>query len=116
MDIIYLPLLSALIGAVIGSGSSILSIYLQSVFVERRERANRALQAAIEESRIAHERAKALNINTKVYPLSLYFWHHAELLKLVDDGNLNAESLRDLFGRQREIREEIDRASMGTSA
>jgi hypothetical protein len=51
MDPIYVPLLSALAGAIIGSLSSIATILIQAKISDRRERLRQAALLAMEEFR-----------------------------------------------------------------
>ena len=44
----YIPLLAGLVGAVIGSATSVVTIYLQQRAQYKRERANQIFNAAIE--------------------------------------------------------------------
>jgi hypothetical protein len=52
MDPIYVPLLSALAGAIIGSLSSIATILIQANISDRRERLRQAASLAMEEYKI----------------------------------------------------------------
>jgi hypothetical protein len=58
MDPIYVPVLAALSGALIGSLSSIGTIYIQTRISSRRERIKQAVELAIEDHRAAREVAK----------------------------------------------------------
>jgi len=107
----YLSLLSGFVGALVGAGASLLTMRIQAKSQERQARARLALDAAIEESRQAHERARSQNVNTQVYPLALYVYHHRELLKLIELDALTPQALDGLFRRQTDLRGVIDRVS-----
>lgn len=93
MNPIYVPLLSALAGALIGSFSSIAAIYIQTKSGERRERVSRALTVTLEDLKIqlAHTRP-----GTAVYPISIYLHHHLAVLKAIEDNRCTPERLREL--------------------
>jgi hypothetical protein len=55
MNLIYVPLLSALAGALIGLAASIITVIVQARFGERRERIRQAATLALEELKIQLE-------------------------------------------------------------
>ena len=107
----YLSLISGFVGALVGACASLMAMRIQAKSQERQARARLALDAAVEESRIAHEQARNQRGETHVYPLALYLFHHRELLKLVERDALTSTSLEDLFRRQTELKRVIDRVS-----
>jgi hypothetical protein len=92
MDPIYVPLLSALAGAIIGSLSSITTILVQAKISDRRERLRQAALLAMEEFKI-----QIANGNGKyVLPFSSFLHHHMAVLQAVEDGTLTPERLRQI--------------------
>jgi hypothetical protein len=90
MNPIYVPLLSALAGAIIGSLSSIATIVIQAKINDRRERLHQAVSVALEEFKIQIANGKA------VAPFSSFLHHHVAVLQAVEEGNLTPERLKQI--------------------
>ncbi|MGC2080672.1 MAG: hypothetical protein WA728_32590 [Xanthobacteraceae bacterium] len=93
MNPIYVPLLSALAGALIGSFSSIAAIYIQAKSSERRERIRQALTLAMEDIKNQLANAKP---GTGVYPISIYLHHHLAVLRAIEKNKYTPERLREI--------------------
>jgi hypothetical protein len=108
MNPIYVPLLSALAGALIGSLSSIATILIQAKISDRRERFRQAASIAMEEFKI-----QIANGQGKVLPFSSFLHHHIAILQAVEEGNLTPDRLRQISIADDAITEvhfELDRA------
>ena len=92
MDPIYVPLLSALAGAIIGSLSSIATILIQAKISDRRERLRQAALLAMEEYKIQIANGQG----KYVLPFSSFLYHHIAVLQAVEEGNLTPERLRQI--------------------
>jgi hypothetical protein len=109
MNPVYIPLLSALAGAIIGSLSSIAVILIQANISDRRERLRQAALLAMEEFKIMIEHGQA----KKVLPFSAFLHHHIAIIRAVEKGNLTPEMLRKISAADEEITDvllELDRA------
>lgn len=109
MNPIYIPLLSALAGTIIGSLSSIATIVIQSKFTERRERLRDAESLAMEEYRIMISQSTS----AVIMPYSQFLHHHIALLKAIEDNELTPDRLRQIAAADDAIGDaliEIDRA------
>jgi hypothetical protein len=93
MDPIYVPLLSALAGAVIGSLSSIATIYIQAKVGERRERIRQAAMLALEDVKLQVAHAKP---GTAVFPITIYLHHQLAVLKAIEENDLTPDRLRKI--------------------
>jgi hypothetical protein len=93
MNSIYIPLLSALGGAIIGSLSSIATIFVQAKVAERRERIRQAALMAMEEYKVQVQNAPD---GGKVYPVSAYLHHHLAILEAVEENDLTPDRLRKI--------------------
>jgi hypothetical protein len=93
MNPIYLPLLSALAGAIVGSASSIATIVFQAKIGERRERIRQAMTLAMEDLKlqVAHARP-----GTAVFPISIYLHHQMEILKAIEEEDLTPARFRKI--------------------
>jgi hypothetical protein len=100
MSEVYLPLVSALLGAIIGAASSVVTIYIQTRVRDRRERLEQASRMAIETYRGQIEIARLSQRPTTFMPLVSHFAYHWDLVQLLDSGaELNEEALRKLNAR-----------------
>ena len=93
MNDTYLPLISGLVGALIGSASSILVMLIQSHYQAKRDLVNHGLQIALHDYKNRLEHGKA---GTKVVPISLFVNYHIKVIKLASRGKLTPKSLEDL--------------------
>jgi hypothetical protein len=105
MDPIYVPVLSALAGALIGSLSSIGTIYIQARISSRRERIKQAVELAIEDHRAAREIAKMSNPGRTLMlpPITAFLHYHEEVLRALDAGPLTTNTLREIRNRNKAI-------------
>jgi hypothetical protein len=92
MNPIYVPLLSALAGALIGSLSSIATILIQAKINDRRERMRQVALLAMEDYKIQIANGKG----TYVLPFSSFLHHHIAILQAVEEGNLTPDRLRQI--------------------
>ena len=107
----YIPLLAAFAGAVIGSITSIATIYLQQRAQSRRERASQIYNAALEHFKLAIEFVKINRKATNIPPFATFLHHQSQLFELLENGNLNAEALKELSAEQEKI-EQLYRESL----
>jgi hypothetical protein len=93
MNPVYVPLLSALAGAIIGSLSSIAMILIQAKISDRRERLHQAALLAMEEYKL---RVANVRGQQGVMPFSAFLHHHIAVLKAVEDNDLTPERIRQI--------------------
>ena len=103
MDQSLVPLLSGLVGALIGAASSVITIIVQSHYQSRRELRRMAFDAAVHDHGQALEAAKANKVPVRVAPLTAYLHFHVRYLDLLDKDGLNAESLKQLLHERDEL-------------
>ncbi len=96
-EIEYVPLISALVGAVIGSLTSIGTIYIQQRAQNKRDRSNQIINAATKQFELAIEVAKVRG-SGEIPPYAVFLHHHYELFKLLEKDELNEEVLKNILG------------------
>jgi hypothetical protein len=96
MNEIYLPLISGLVGAIIGSLSSIATIIIQSHFQHKRELTKIATDAAITNFQLLLDHAQKEKKAAEIPPLSLFISYQVEFMKLIDKGKLTPETYKKL--------------------
>lgn len=90
---VYIPLISALVGAVVATVGTVLTVLIQSKKEDRRDRRELAFRIASEQYAQHLEFAHKQNKGGGVYPLDLYMAHSLALVKAAEDGRLTPESL-----------------------
>jgi hypothetical protein len=93
MNPIYVPLLSALAGAIIGSAASIATILIQANVADRRERVRQATALALEDLKFQVEHAAP---GTGIVPISIYLRHHLAVLNAIEENDFTPERFRKI--------------------
>lgn len=99
----YIPLLSGLIGALIGATASIATIIVQSRSQNKRERIKMAAQIAMEDVKISMEIALKSGKRTVIPAPTVYLHYHMKLMELLENNNLDSITLRLLTEENRKI-------------
>lgn len=104
-------LLYMLLVAALGVASSVIVAIIQSRSEARRERVRLAMQAAIEDKRIAVDVAKEYvkkhGRPARIFPLSASIHYHAKILKLIEKEILTPENIRKLNEESNKVTEVI---------
>ena len=106
MENVYLPLISGLIGALIGSLSSILVMLIQSHYQNKRKLINHGVQIAFQDYKSQLENAKP---GTKVVPISLFIHYHTKMISLASKGKLTPTALEELDDELKALMEAVDK-------
>lgn len=85
-----------LVGAVIGSASSIATVWIQSKYQARRERAKAVLDFSIRHRAEVAENSDKISGPVTVLPLAVYIHYQEGMLKMVESGNVTKEALVEL--------------------
>lgn len=102
MDHALLAALSALGGALIGGGASVVTILIQARYQNRRELRRMAVDAGIEDHRLGYEIGK-LHPGATLAPLSAYIHFHARYLDLLEEGDVTPEKVKGLRAEGRAL-------------
>jgi hypothetical protein len=97
------PLLSGLIGALIGGGATVLAVWIQASSQAKRERIRIVTEIAMADYKYAVELARDAGKYGKIPPATLYFHYHLELAKLMESGTITSSGLEKLTRENREI-------------
>ncbi len=103
----WVPLLSALAGALIGSITTVATVIVQSRRDELRHLRDVAARLAMEDYKHHMELAKSHGPRA-IYPMSTYFAHHHKLLMLAATGELTAAKFKEIEAHDRELRDILD--------
>jgi hypothetical protein len=95
--------LIGLSGALIGSLSSILTIFIQTKINDKRERIKLIYHAAIEEHKTSLDSVKYLKGKAIIDPLITFVHWHSGILEMLEKGKLDLNSLRKLVDENEEL-------------
>lgn len=104
---VLIPLISGLIGSIIGATASILAIYIQQTQQTKRERIKLACEMALAERNTQIEITMKNNKSAKVQPISLYQHYHIEILDALAKGDLTPEKIKLIKERNRILKQAI---------
>ena len=110
---VMIPLIAALVGALIGSLTSIATMWFQQRAQSRRERLKVASELAMQDYKNSLELAKTGGKGARVFPVATYQHFHYEILTALDEGNLNRNELHRIKERNHDLMrafEEVNRS------
>ena len=90
----YIPLLSGLIGALIGATASIVTIIVQSRLQDKRERIKMATQIAMDDVKSKVEIAIKSGRKAEIPPPIVYLHYNIKLMELLENNKLDSHTLR----------------------
>lgn len=103
----WIPLLSAFGGAVIGSATSIITIWMQSARDDRRHLREIAAKLALDDRNIHFELVKTKGGG--IYPTATYFAHHLRILEAASRGKLTAEKYIEISKLDEQLRNAVSK-------
>lgn len=96
MDQIYIPLISGLVGAVIGAVASIVTVWVQAKTQDRREKIRHAAELALEDYKLQLDLARKSGKQVSIPPVVLFLHYHLGLMDLMENGKLNSDTIKEL--------------------
>jgi hypothetical protein len=102
MDSTYLLLITGFGGVLIGSLSTVATVFLQLRSQDRRERLRQAATLALEEFKV-HVGLAQSGGRPNVMPISVLCHFHAEVLAALDRGDLTVETMKGIMQRNGEL-------------
>lgn len=106
---LYLPLLSGLVGAIIGAGVAIVTVIVQTRAQSRSNRIKEAISLAVEDWKFRTELSKQRG--GKILPLSIFIHYHSRMVELAENGKLTAESIKAINKEQESLISAIEELS-----
>ena len=97
----YIPLLSALAGALIGAAASVAAIIVQAHFQNKRELTKEAIALALQDWKTRLELVKELG--GAALPMAAFVHYHTKLIRLAEQGNITPAAIKQLSAEQEEI-------------
>lgn len=105
MDSSWVPLISGLVGAIIGAFGTVVTVWLQLRSQDRRERIRQAAALASEDRALIREIAREEGRVMALPPMSLFVSHYLEALKLMEGDGLTREAMRKLQAKHDDLYE-----------
>ena len=99
----YIPLLSGLIGALIGATASIVTIIVQSRLQDKRERIKMATQIAMDDVKSKVEIAIKSGRKAEIPPPIVYLHYNIKLMELLENNKLDSHTLRVITEENRKL-------------
>ena len=99
----YIPLLSGLIGALIGATASIVTIIVQSRLQDKRERIKMATQIAMDDVKSKVEIAIKSGRKVEIPPPIVYLHYNIKLMELLENNKLDSHTLRVITEENRKL-------------
>src|SRR4030042_3556644 len=103
MEPVWIPLVSGLLGALVGSASSLAAIFMQTRAQQRRERLRLVIEAAMQEHRSVLELMKLPGGPTSIQPLPSYIYYHLRFMNLIEESHLSPDSMKELDKEMAEV-------------
>ena len=101
MEPAYIAAIFGLVGALIGSMASVVTMLIQSKIKDRRDRMQQVTSLAIEHYKVALEDTRKRGGG--VLPPSAFASYYLQFVELMESGRLNAETLSALNKEQSKI-------------
>lgn len=101
MSQVYIPLISALVGAFIGGAASVVTVWIQAKTSDRRERLRHASELALADYRINLELSEKAGRRYSAPPVVLFLHYHLGLMDLMESGKMDEKGIRALAEENR---------------
>jgi 1-aminocyclopropane-1-carboxylate deaminase/D-cysteine desulfhydrase-like pyridoxal-dependent ACC family enzyme len=111
----YISVAAGLIGALIGASASIITIVVQAKIQDKRQQLQTIIQLALEDYKLQMEICKNSGKRVCFYPIILHLHYYQELMKLMEESKLGEENIKDLFEKNKKLRQLIDKLNESRS-
>jgi hypothetical protein len=109
-------LIAGLVGALIGAGASVATVWIQSSNHAKRDRLRLVMELSLEDYKHHLEMAKASGKAVTIPPITLFLHYHLELAKLMETGTISAKDMEKLTESNTEIHRAIEMADKNRRA
>jgi hypothetical protein len=96
MDAGYVAALSGLVGALIGSASSIATMAIQARMKDKRDRSKQLTDLSLAEFKAALDLATSGKGGRNVLPLPIYMYHNDLVLRALENGAYTPEKMQEI--------------------
>jgi len=103
MDPAYIAAIFGLLGAIVGSASSIATILIQTRLKDRRDRVQQVTTLAIEHFKMALEAGHRSGRGTSVLPPAIFAAYYVDLLEHLERGTLDEKTFAEVAKRNERL-------------
>lgn len=103
-------LVAGLVGALIGAGASVITVWLQTRAQSNRERLRIVMELALEDYKISLEFARASGRRTMIPPVTLFLHYHLEFAKVMEKGEISTDDIKRIVSENQKFSETIKNA------
>ncbi|MCP4482680.1 MAG: hypothetical protein GY817_08020 [bacterium] len=100
---ILIPMISALLGALIGGLTTVCVMWIQQRGLSKREKLKLACEMAKDEHTRAYQMLKDLGQGGVLTPLSQFQYFHLELLTVMEKGNVSKSDIEKIHERAKNL-------------
>ena len=104
-----IPMISGLLGALVGASASVVTMLIQSKIHDKRERMRLIKELAIHDCEKSYEIAKESGRNFDIIPLVVFMHYHSKLLEAMEKDELTPESAKKLYDESKALGESLPR-------
>jgi hypothetical protein len=103
MDPAYIAAIFGLLGAIVGSASSVATILIQARLKDRRDRVQQVTALAIEHFKMALDTAHKSARGAPVLPPAIFAAYYVDLLEHLERGTLNERTFAEIMARNERL-------------
>lgn len=100
-------LVAGLLGAIIGAGASIITVWLQTRAQMSRERLRLVMELALEDYKLNIEVARSSGKKVMIPPVTTFLHYHLELAKTMEKGMISTTDIERIVSENRKISQAI---------
>ena len=108
MDAGYLAAITGLVGALIGSATSVVTMVIQGRARDRRDRSKQITDLALAEFKMHLDLATSGKGPSAIPPLSIFLLHHDLLLKAIEEGKYDTAKNREISAALAEMMRTVE--------
>ena len=110
---IYVPLISALLGTLVGAAASIVTVLVQAHYQSKRERTKEAIAIALKDWQTRLE--IVTQKGGSALPLSVFIHYHTKLIELAEKGAITPAAIAELHEEQERLIAAVKEMNRGES-
>ena len=103
----FIPVISGLLGALIGASASVVTMIIQSRIHDKRERMRLIKELAIHDFEKSFEIAKASGLDFDTIPLVVFMHYHSKLIEAMEKDELTPEIAKKLYYESKALGESL---------